>query len=200
MEKTAIILTGGTSSRLGTDKGLLNFKGKPLTSWIIEAVKPHTEKIFVVCSKQQAQIYGASLLDVNIIKDVYSEKSPIIGLISGLRAAKSGYAFITACDMPFIKTNLVSFLFKQAEGKGGSIVVKPDGWIEPFLSVVKVSSTLTEAERLYRAGDFRIRMVMRNILDMNHIKTEVLKNIDPDLISLIDIDTMEQLIKVKKIN
>jgi molybdopterin-guanine dinucleotide biosynthesis protein A len=200
MKRTAIILTGGTSSRLGTDKGLLTFKGKPLINWIIEAVKPHTEKIFVVCSKQQAQIYGESLLDVNIINDVYPKKGPIIGLISGLKEVKSGYAFITACDMPFIKTNLVSFLFKQAEGKGGSILVKPDGWIEPFLSVVKVSSTLAEAERLYRAGDLRIRMVMRNILDMEHIKTKALRNIDPDLISLIDIDTMEQLIKVKTIN
>jgi molybdopterin-guanine dinucleotide biosynthesis protein A len=199
MKKSAIILTGGNSSRLGTDKGLHNFHGKLLISWVIESVRPLTDKIYVVCSNQQASDYQDALPGVQIVLDRYLEKSPLIGLLSGLKAVKTGYSFITACDMPFIKTELVSFLFEKAKGKGGSIVVKPDGWIEPFLSVLDVSYSLAEAERLYWAGDLRIRMVMRNIIDMGYVFIEEVREIDPDLKSLLDLDTLEQLRELTKL-
>lgn len=200
MKKSVIILAGGASNRVGKDKGLLDFKGKPLINWVIEAVKPLTGQIYVVCSGKQASAYDRSTTGVQVIKDLYPEKSPLIGLISGLKAVKTGYAFITACDMPFIKTELVSFLFEQAKGHEGSIIVKSDGWIEPFLSVLNVSSSLTEADRLYRTGDYRLRMVMRNLLNIKYIHVETVREIDPNLSSLIDIDTLQKLRELESLS
>jgi molybdopterin-guanine dinucleotide biosynthesis protein A len=199
MKRSAIILAGGASRRLGVDKGLLMMNSKLLIEYVIESVQPIVDHVYVICSDLQFTKYKKVVTNAEVLIDGYPERSPMIGLISGLRAAKDGYAIVTACDMPLIKTKLVKFLFKQAKGKGGSVVVKPDGWIEPLLGVYHVPTALAEAERLYLAGDLRIRMVIRNMLDIKHVHLEDLKRLDLDFISFMDIDTVENLREVEKL-
>jgi molybdopterin-guanine dinucleotide biosynthesis protein A len=193
MKRSAIILAGGASSRMGTDKAFIEFQGKALIKWVIEAIENSVDKIYISLSKNQQNNYDMELPDITLVRDIYPYSSPLIGLVSALKMIKTGYAFVTACDMPFIKTELIDYLFKQSDNNPGSIVVKPDGWIEPFLSVYHVPISLLEAERLVLAGDLRIRMVARNLIYIKKISIQEIKKIDPKLQSLTDIDTIEKL-------
>jgi molybdopterin-guanine dinucleotide biosynthesis protein A len=197
MNRSAVILAGGASQRMGVDKAFINFNGKPLIEWVITAVKPSVDNIYVVVSENKKDLYRNKLSRVKVIEDKYPEKSPTVGLLSALKVIKTDYAFVTACDMPLINTKVVNYLFEQAQNRDGSVVVKPDGWIEPFLSVYHVSNSLVEAERLYRSKDLRIRMVARNLLNMKKISTEKLRRLDPELLSLTDVDTLEKLRKAQ---
>jgi molybdopterin-guanine dinucleotide biosynthesis protein A len=192
MRRSAIILAGGASSRMGTDKAFIEFKGKALIKWVVEAIENSVDEIYISLSKNQQNNKNLELLGVSLIKDKYQYNSPLIGLLSTLKKIKTGYVFVTACDMPFIKSELVDYLFKESNIQG-SVVVKPDGWIEPFLSVYHVPTSLMEAERLYLAGDLRIRMIARNLIFIKKIGLEEIKKIDPELNSLTDIDTIEKL-------
>ena len=193
--RSGIILSGGKSSRLGQDKGLVELDGKPLITWVVDILRGVTDEIIVVVgSEEVVPHYWAVVPDeVRVIPDCYQEDSPLIGLISGLREAKGEYAAICACDMPFVVPDILELLFCVSYGLNGSLLVKSDGWIEPIPSVYHVSNCLEYAEVLRKLGEMRIRKVLENMSDTVSISVEKLRLIDPELVSFVDLDTIESI-------
>jgi len=193
--RTGIILSGGRSSRLGQDKGLIELDDKPLISWVIDILRELTDEIIVVVGSEEniPQYWAIVPDDVRVIPDCYPEDSPLIGLISGLRAAKGDYAVICACDMPFVVPDVLEMLFCVSCGLNGSLLVKSDGWIEPIPSVYHVSNCLEYAEVLRNLGEMRIRKVLENISDTASISVDKIRLIDPELVSFVDLDTLESI-------
>jgi molybdenum cofactor guanylyltransferase len=193
--RTGIILSGGRSSRLGQDKGLIELDDKPLISWVIDILRELTDEIIVVVGSEEniPQYWAIVPDDVRVIPDCYPEDSPLIGLISGLRAAKGDYAVICACDMPFVVPDVLEMLFCVSCGLNGSLLVKSDGWIEPIPSVYHVINCLEYAEVLRNLGEMRIRKVLENISDTASISVDKIRLIDPELVSFVDLDTLESI-------
>jgi len=191
--RSAVILAGGSSKRLGYDKGLRFLAGKPLVSYAVDALRPLVDEvILVVASDAQRQSYRLILSSsVKMCVDMYPGGSPLVGLITGLTEARGDYAFVTGCDMPFISLSPVKLLFNRAEGRDGAVFLKPNGWIEPLMAVYRVDICLPEALRLYRAEDLRIRMVLRNLRDVAYIPASS-AGVDPELL-FFDADTEERL-------
>jgi molybdopterin-guanine dinucleotide biosynthesis protein A len=196
--RSAIILAGGSSRRLGYDKGLRLIAGKRLVAYAIDALQPIVEEVLlVVGSEAQREYYMENLpSSVKVLVDRYYGGSPLIGLITGLAEADSEYAFVTACDMPFITREPVELLFGKARDRNGAAFIKPDGWIEPLFAVYRVATCLPEAIRLFRAGDLRIRMVLRNLRDVEYVSLSAL-DADPELL-FFDTDTEEKLAFAEK--
>lgn len=197
--RSAIILAGGSSRRLGQDKGLRILAGRRLVTYSIDALQPMVDEVLlVVGSEAQRGLYLDALPSwVKIVVDRYSGGSPLVGLITGLEEARSEYAFVTACDMPFISREPVELLFSEAVNRNGAAFMKPDGWIEPLFAVYRVDACLPEATRLFRAGDLRIRMVLRNLGDVAYIPPSGLGfSLEP---LLLDTDTEEKLIFAENI-
>jgi molybdopterin-guanine dinucleotide biosynthesis protein A len=122
---------------------------------------------------------------------MYPEGSPLVGLMTGLSFCKYPYAFAVACDMPFICDEAMEMLFAAAEGREGAVFEKPNGWIEPLAAVYNVETALREAERLYREGDLRVRMISLSIDDVAFIPVERLRFVDPELRTFFDTDSEE---------
>src|SRR4030066_1043654 len=191
--RTAIVLAGGSSSRLGCDKGLRLVACKPLVSYAVDALQPLVEEvILVVGSEAQRAPYEASLpAPVKVLVDRYPGGSPLIGLITGLQSAEGEYAFVTACDMPFISREPVELLFQRAKDRNGAVFIKPNGWIEPLMAVYRVAGCVPEATRLFRANDLRIRMVLRNLRDVEYVPLSGL-DFETELL-FYDTDTEEKI-------
>jgi molybdopterin-guanine dinucleotide biosynthesis protein A len=191
--RSAVILAGGSSKRLGYDKGLRALAGKPLVSYAVDVLRPLVDEvILVVGSEAQRQSYRSILSSsAKIYVDMYPGGSPLIGLITGLTEVRGDYALVTGCDMPFINPGPVGLLFSRAEGRDGAVFLKPNGWIEPLLAVYRVDTCLPEALRLYRAEDLRIRMVLRNLRDVAYVPSSS-AGVDPELL-FFDADTEERL-------
>jgi molybdopterin-guanine dinucleotide biosynthesis protein A len=199
--RTGIILSGGKSTRLGADKGLIELEGIPLVNWVIEKIESVVDEILVVVgSLDVIPSYRAMVPDsVRVVSDTYPEDSPMIGLITGLRNASGDYAVVCACDMPFIEPNVLKMLLCLSEGLNGSLLLKPNGWIEPFPSVYKVSTCLKYAEKLKRNGELRIRKVLETMPNTVTIPIDKLRSVDPHLRSFVDIDTLDSLEDAKTI-
>jgi molybdopterin-guanine dinucleotide biosynthesis protein A len=190
--QSAIILAGGSSKRLGYDKGLRALAGKPLVSYAVDALMPLVDEvILVVGSDAQRQSYRSILSSAKICVDMYPGGSPLVGLITGLAGASGDYAFVTGCDMPFISPGPVELLFSMAAGRDGAVFLKPNGWIEPLMAVYRVDTCLPEALRLHRAEDLRIRMVLRNLRGVAYVPASN-AGVDPELL-FFDADTEERL-------
>ncbi len=192
--RTGIILAGGDSKRIGTDKGLIDLNGKPLIGYVIESLGPVVDEIIVVVgSAERVPVYRDAVGDdVQVFPDMYDDGSPMIGLITGLTHARGDYAVVAACDMPFINSDLVDLLFLLSFELNGTLLIKPNGWVEPLPAIYKVDIGRERAVQLRNEGDLRLRKVLETLPDVARIQVERLRVIDPELRSFFDLDTRDR--------
>lgn len=103
MRASAIILAGGKSRRMGTDKAFLEFDGKLLIERVIESVRRVCDEVVIVSN----DLDSYARFGVPIVGDVYPNKGSLGGIFSGLLAIHEPYALAVACDMPFLNEALL---------------------------------------------------------------------------------------------
>lgn len=129
-EITAIILAGGKSKRMGSDKSLLKLGNKTLIEHVVDAIRPYVNSVLIVTNNKEKYSF---LNNVSFVPDIEENQGPFIGLISGLKSISTQWCFVTSCDMPLIDGNIVDFLWMR---KNAYIVspVSNDGY-EPLISL-----------------------------------------------------------------
>ncbi len=193
--RSAIILAGGSSSRMNGEKGLRILGGKTVVERVVGRVSEAVEEVILVSgSEAQAAAYGGLLGEgARIAVDLYRRRSPVVGALTGLSLAGGEYALMVGSDMPFIRRDAVELLFNEAEGAGGATFIWPNGWIEPLHAVYRVDSGLEAARRNYEEGNMRLGDILRRMRDVRMIPVERLRLLDPELLTLFDVDTEERL-------
>ena len=100
------ILAGGKSSRMGTDKGLINLKGVPLVERIIRQISHIFPKIFIVTNKiEQYSKFGYPM-----VSDLLPDIGPLGGLYTALDYDTHDYTLLLSCDMPFVSQGMLLYL------------------------------------------------------------------------------------------
>lgn len=112
MITTGIILAGGKSSRMGEDKSMLTINDKTLIAQMVDTLKrvPAIGELIIVSNEKNKYNFA----DIKEISDIYPRMGPLSGIHAGLVSAKYDYSFITACDMPFMNSELVDYIIKQS--------------------------------------------------------------------------------------
>ena len=108
-ERSAIILAGGRSSRMGQAKALLPFDGEPLIAHIVRSFKELFADVVVVIAPDQV----LPALPVTVVRDEVAYRGPVSGIYHGLNAAKGEASFVGSCDIPFLNLSLISHLVSQ---------------------------------------------------------------------------------------
>src|ERR1700719_1679834 len=107
-----IILAGGRSQRMGTNKALLPLPGQAsetFLSHLVSTLAPLCAEVLVV-ARDPAQFADVILPDTRIVFDEKPGGGPLMGLYSGLNAMQSTTALVVAVDMPFVQPALLAFL------------------------------------------------------------------------------------------
>ena len=189
--KTAIILAGGFSERFGQDKGLVQMAGKPLVLHVCErASKTVDEVTIVVSSIRQRETYSSLLPNgTRILVDIEDSQSPLIGALTGFADARRDYSILLPCDTPFISEEVVKLLFEISQGMDAAIPRWPNGYIEPLQAVYRTDSALTATEEAIEKGGVRLLSMISLLKKVRYLSTEVIRKIDPDLITFFNINT-----------
>ncbi|MBI1933810.1 MAG: molybdenum cofactor guanylyltransferase [Ignavibacteriales bacterium] len=108
-EMTAILLSGGKSSRIGDDKALLKITDVPIIEDIYNLLKRIFNKIILITNVP----LNYNFLNVEIYEDIYRGLGPLSGIHSGLVNSDTENNFIISCDMPFVTNDLINFLIRQ---------------------------------------------------------------------------------------
>jgi molybdopterin-guanine dinucleotide biosynthesis protein A len=186
--RTAIILAGGKGSRLNfAEKALLELQGKPILNHIIETLSKCVDEIIVV-ARDEDQQRKLQRSGVRIVRDEVRGFGPVAGICTGLRASRSEYAFVTACDMPFIKAEVVDLLFRKAIGYDVAIPYPP----EPLHAVYKCKTTIAASSAAIRKREGAIMYVV-NSLSVNYVSKEDIRAVDPDLCTFVNINSLEDV-------
>ena len=164
---TGIILAGGASRRMGTDKAFLNLGGVALIGRVVGLLRTVFSDIIIVTNKP----YAFGKFGTVIVTDAFDCEGPLTGIYSGLSHARDEYGFVVACDMPFLNPSLISFMAECAVGHE-AVVPFLDGRYEPLHAVYR--KTLLPAVR------DRIETGKRRIQDLFQ-ETAVLRVTEADV-------------------
>lgn len=123
MNATAVILAGGKSRRMGQDKSLLPFNGRPMLVHIANQLRPHFEAILVGANDPERY----SIAGAPVIADRIPGQGPLMGLASCLEAATTDTIFLTGCDIPTMDIPTLHAMLATLENHDAVIPVTADG-------------------------------------------------------------------------
>lgn len=103
---SAIILAGGASTRMGTDKAFLELDGVPLIARVLERVRALADDI-LISANDEARF---AALNVRVVPDVIPNAGPLAGICAGLESAVHEVAIVVACDMPLLNVRLLDYM------------------------------------------------------------------------------------------
>lgn len=182
--ESAIVLTGGRSSRMGRPKAMLPFDGVPLIEHIVGALRTRIEDVVVVAAPEQP----LPAMPVTLVRDDVPYQGPVGGLSYGLRAVRGEVCFATSCDSAFLSLPLVDFLLS---GVAGYDVVVPhwEGRFQPLHAVYRTSvAPLLEAQ--LRHGELR-PVTLFDRVRTRRVDEEEIRRFDPAGRSFFNMNTPE---------
>lgn len=162
MKWNAIILAGGKSSRMGTNKAVLPLGGQPVIERIVGQLQKVTGDISISCGHSGAYAY----LDLPLLQDIFPGCGPLAGLHAGLAASPHPWNLVVSCDMPFVNAALFQYLAKQAqelEEQSGekcgkrieAVIPNVNGRVHPLLAMYH-RSVLPGLERTLHEGSLKV--------------------------------------------
>ena len=129
---TGIVLAGGKSSRMGKDKGFLEFNGKTFMSLIVEALEPIVGTIIIVSNNSDYDVFNLKRVD-----DIMKDSGPLAGLYTGLFHSETENNIVLSCDVPLINTEVLMELINEFNTETEAIQIESKGKTMPLVAMYK---------------------------------------------------------------
>lgn len=169
---TAYILAGGKSTRMGTDKALVEFDGETLLNRALLKARTVAARACIVGAREKFELYGP------VIEDLYPERGPLGGIHAALQATTTELNLVLAVDMPFLPETALKYIVDQARGCDAVVTVpRVGGFYQTLCAVYRLEFAELAGEAL-RAG--------RNKIDPLYAQTS-LRVLDEEELAEVDI-------------
>ncbi|MCK5096468.1 MAG: molybdenum cofactor guanylyltransferase [Desulfobacteraceae bacterium] len=191
---TGVILAGGRNSRLpGEKKGFRKIGGKMIIDRVYQELESVVDEIIIVTNDP----IDFSRWDAMIVSDIDHSRCALAGLHAGIYYASYDKIFITACDTPFIRKDIIEYIISFADKKYDVIIPETEGGLEALLSVYS-KACLPLIEKNLKQGLYMIK----KFYSKNKVKTvplEQLREFDPLMESFFNVNTPEDFEKANSI-
>lgn len=190
---TGVILSGGLANRYdGTEKALLRVGGKRILDRIYTIYRELFEEIILVSNHPEKFLEW----DLLIVSDLFPIRSSLTGIHAGLFYSSNPYAFISACDTPFLKKEMVESVINRIEAQIDIVMPETSAGFEPLCAAyskrcLEAAQNHLEREKLKITKTFRKSRIKT-------ISEKVLRKIDPELRSFFNINTPEDLARAEE--
>jgi molybdenum cofactor guanylyltransferase len=153
MNLTGIVLAGGKSSRMGADKGLMDYKGKKLIEYPLNLLTVFCSEIIISSNNDAYLQFGYT-----VVHDEIEDSGPAGGLAAALKASSNEWNLVLSCDVPFVDQETIQYLISFA-GKGIGAVPAHNGYIEPLVAFYHRSFCHT-LESYIKDGNLQMRRIV----------------------------------------
>ena len=187
---TGVILAGGESRRMGSNKSLLPLSG----ARFIDQVYRRMDRLFneVIIVTNTPDLYKE--IPCRKVPDIYYAQGALAGLHSGLTHARSEKIFVVACDMPFISPEVVKEICTHAD-HGDLVIPFSSNGHEP-LHAVYSKSCLPAIEQVLDAGLKRIIGFFDKVKQVE-LPISKIRQHDPEEKSFRNINTPEDYFRLR---
>ena len=155
---TGIILAGGQSSRMGSDKGLLSLNGALFVEHVIEALKPLVKDIIIVSNNSDYDKFGYKR-----VSDIVKDSGPLAGLYTGLYYSETQNNLVLSCDVPLIKTFVLEQLLNPNHNDYEVVQLQSKNKTIPLIAAYK-KECLHKCLELLDNGEKRLRIAVEQFL------------------------------------
>lgn len=188
---TGVILAGGNSIRMGSNKALLPFQG----GLFIEAIYRNAEQLFdeVLLVTNSPEYY--QFLPCRKVADRFAGMGPLAGIHAGLLEAANPRVLAVACDMPYISEKIMRFLAELDEEADVIIPRSPDG-LEP-LHALYGKECIPAMEEMLVSGRKRIISFFDRV-KVHEVATEKLPGAAPNFSHFWNINTPEDYYRLRE--
>ena len=181
---TGIVLAGGRNARMGRDKAALPWQNSDFLHTILQKLATVCNDLIVVTNT----LPPSDLPDVRFVSDIIPRCGPLSGIHAGLTHAASPFAFVTACDMPFIQPAAVSWLFSQLQD-WDAVVPGDESFTEPLFACYAKTCLPVIEDLLHR--DVHKTQELFRLIRCKMIPTAAILAFDPTLRLLQNINAPE---------
>lgn len=145
------VLAGGQSSRMGTDKALLNYRGEALVAAALRKLRQVTAEAAIAGGDPALARFG------RLIPDLAPGMGPLGGIVAGLRQSGHEWNLFVPVDLPdFPASAMRALCAAAAAGGAATTVARCDGQVHPLCAVI-ARRALPVLEAQLEAGNLRVR-------------------------------------------
>jgi molybdopterin-guanine dinucleotide biosynthesis protein A len=192
---TVCIQAGGQSSRMGEDKALKTFLGRPLIQRVLERVSPVAEEVIVTTNRPDDYRF----LDLRLIPDLKPGRGALGGLYTAIASASHAAVAVVACDMPFASASLLRAGSRiLIEEEVDVVIPKSDEGYEPIHAVYRRTTCLPAIEAALAADQWKViawfPQVKVRVLTSDEIRAH-----DPSGLAFWNVNTPEEFLEAERI-
>jgi molybdopterin-guanine dinucleotide biosynthesis protein A len=191
-----LIFAGGRGSRLGgLRKATLVVDGRTILERVLDSLAPLAdERLALVQDDDWPKIKG-----LRFVVDPSPYAGPLAALAHGLLAATGDVCLLVASDMPFVSREAFTYLL-ELQAKTGARVVVPfvDGFVESMHAVVQRLALIEAIASAQASGEQRLFKVLES-LEPRLVYPAALRAVDPDLRTLFNVNTSEDLAEAERL-
>lgn len=185
-----LVLAGGKSSRMGFDKGAVNWYGKEQRYHMADLLKKHCDEVYISCRDEQQQ----KEIDTEYlsITDTFTGLGPYGAILSAFREKPDSAWLVIACDLPLADATVIQHLVDSRNTANIATAYKSEinGFPEPLITIWEPKS-YTSLLQFLAQGYSCPRKVL--------INSEVTLLRSPKADALANVNTPEELERIKRI-
>ncbi|WP_337872504.1 molybdenum cofactor guanylyltransferase [Ignavibacterium sp.] len=162
---TGVILAGGKSSRMGTDKSFLKLGDQTIIERIAELMKSIFSKLIIITNTPEEYKF----LNLPLYEDIYKWKGPLAGIHSALTHSTTEKIFVLSCDVPLMRREMIQYLVEYKSEKQ-IIFCEAAGYHQPLVGVYSIE-IYSEVEKFLTQNEMSDKSIH-----------QFLKNVDAEII------------------
>ena len=192
---TVCIQAGGQSSRMGEDKALKTFLGRPLIQRVVERISGIADEIIVTTNRPA----DYDFLGLRLVSDLKPGRGALGGLYTAIASATHPIVAVVACDMPFAGARLLEAASRIIiEEEADVVIAKGEEGYEPLHAVYRRETCLPAIEAAIDADQWKV------IAWFPQVKVRVLtaaevESLDPDRLAFWNVNTPEEFAKAEEL-
>jgi molybdopterin-guanine dinucleotide biosynthesis protein A len=185
---TGVILAGGGSRRMGSNKAFLELGGRPMIAIVAERLRAVAQEVIIAADDTHLYLPYAD----RCVPDQFPGVGTLGGIHAGLSAASHELTLAVGCDMPFIDPEVSGWFVEAARVKPGAdvVILRRGEWVEPLHAVYR-KSCQRPIEEAIRAGRRRVIAFFDQVL-VRYVAPAEIAHLDGELKSFHNLNTPEE--------
>ncbi len=200
---TVCIQAGGASSRMGEDKALKPFLGRPLIQRVIERLSPLADEVIVTTNRpadyEFLRASTGSAQRLRLFSDLKPGRGALGGLYTAIASAAHPLVAVVACDMPFASPRLIETMTRLLVQEEADVVIaKTDEGYEPFHAVYRRATCLPAIEAAIEADQWKVIAWFPQVR-VHVMSAEETKPFDPAGLAFWNVNTPEEFAEAERL-
>ncbi|MGB7875761.1 MAG: molybdenum cofactor guanylyltransferase [Anaerolineales bacterium] len=191
---TICVQAGGKSRRMGQDKALMPFLGRPLIQRAVDRLSPIADEIIVTTNNQDDYRF----LGLPLFPDLRPGRGALGGLYTALSSANCEFVAVVACDMPFASASLIEAATRLLAEEAADVVIPDsDGGLEPMHAVYRRETCIPAIASAIDNDKWKLISWFPDV-KVRVLQPEEIKAYDPSGLAFWNLNTPEEFADAEK--